>query len=128
MRRSLKSAEKPKDGKKAKSNGDVEIKQDSSDDKEMDEKDSKRDNKENKEKDKDVKEDIKELNGTKLRSPIKDESGEVGSKELKRLQFFGAGPKMAGFNVRKKADDKTRGKVIDYQFDCDPVRHRLAFG
>lgn len=121
MRRSLKSAEKPKDGKKAKSNGDVEIKQDSSDDKEMDEKDSKRDNKENKEKDKDVKEDIKELNGTKLRSPIKDESGEVGSKELKRLQFFGAGPKMAGFNVRKKADDKTRGKVIDYQFDCDPL-------
>lgn len=42
------------------------------------------------------------------------------NKELKRLQFYGAGPKMAGYNLEKdKKDEKTRGKVLN--FDFDPV-------
>lgn len=43
------------------------------------------------------------------------------NKELKRLQFYGAGPKMAGYNLDKK-DDKTRGKIVNYDLDYDPVR------
>lgn len=41
------------------------------------------------------------------------------NKELKRLQFYGAGPKMAGYNLDKK-EEKTRGKVMNFEFD--PVR------
>lgn len=40
------------------------------------------------------------------------------NKELRRLQFFGAGPKMAGYNQKVK-EDKTRGKKANY--DYDPV-------
>lgn len=40
----------------------------------------------------------------------------VNNKELRRLQFYGAGPKMAGFNP--KDDGKNRGKKINYE---DPV-------
>jgi len=36
---------------------------------------------------------------------------------LKRLQFYGAGPKMAGYDDRK--DQKPRSKSIKY--DLDPV-------
>lgn len=44
-----------------------------------------------------------------------------GSKELKRLQFYGAGPKMAGFDKSSPEDTgKTRGKKVDYS-DHDPV-------
>lgn len=44
-----------------------------------------------------------------------------GSKELKRLQFYGAGPKMAGFDKASPEDSgKTRGKKVDYS-DQDPV-------
>lgn len=38
------------------------------------------------------------------------------NKELKRLQFYGAGPKMAGYNLDKK-DEKTRCKVLNFEFD-----------
>ncbi|XP_045603249.1 lysine-specific demethylase 5A isoform X2 [Procambarus clarkii] len=44
-----------------------------------------------------------------------------GSKELKRLQFYGAGPKMAGFDKASPEDSgKTRGKKVDYS-DQDPL-------
>lgn len=43
------------------------------------------------------------------------------SKELKKLQFYGAGPKMAGFNTKEvKKSNKTRGLKLIYEFD--PVR------
>ncbi|KAK0162000.1 hypothetical protein PV327_008383 [Microctonus hyperodae] len=42
------------------------------------------------------------------------------SKELKKLQFYGAGPKMAGFNTKDgKKSNKTRG--IKYTYDYDPL-------
>ncbi|KAK2585208.1 hypothetical protein KPH14_009914 [Odynerus spinipes] len=40
------------------------------------------------------------------------------SKELKKLQFYGAGPKMAGFNTKEpKKPNKTRGVKLTYDFD-----------
>ncbi|RXG69427.1 Lysine-specific demethylase 5A [Armadillidium vulgare] len=55
-----------------------------------------------------------------------DEDGR-GSKELKRLQFYGAGPKMAGFDTEgpggaaaPEEKSKTRGKKIEY-YDYDPL-------
>ncbi|PNF26510.1 Lysine-specific demethylase 5A [Cryptotermes secundus] len=41
------------------------------------------------------------------------------NKELRRLQFYGAGPKMAGYQTRKeeKPKNKTRGKKVSYEFD-----------
>ncbi|XP_011267451.1 lysine-specific demethylase lid isoform X2 [Camponotus floridanus] len=40
------------------------------------------------------------------------------SKELKKLQFYGAGPKMAGFNTKEgKKSNKTRGLKLVYEFD-----------
>ncbi|KAK3857439.1 hypothetical protein Pcinc_003821 [Petrolisthes cinctipes] len=50
-----------------------------------------------------------------------DEEDGKGSKELKRLQFYGAGPKMAGFDKASPEDSgKTRGKKVDYS-DQDPL-------
>lgn len=50
-----------------------------------------------------------------------DEEDGKGSKELKRLQFYGAGPKMAGFDKSSPEDTgKTRGKKVDYS-DQDPL-------
>lgn len=40
------------------------------------------------------------------------------SKELKKLQFYGPGPKMAGFNTKDvKKPSKTRGVKLHYDFD-----------
>lgn len=40
------------------------------------------------------------------------------SKELKKLQFYGPGPKMAGFNTKEgKKSNKTRGLKLVYDFD-----------
>ncbi|XP_012280328.1 lysine-specific demethylase lid isoform X2 [Orussus abietinus] len=40
------------------------------------------------------------------------------SKELRKLQFYGAGPKMAGFNTKdSKKGNKTRGVKLHYDFD-----------
>ncbi|KYN08295.1 PREDICTED: lysine-specific demethylase lid [Cyphomyrmex costatus] len=40
------------------------------------------------------------------------------SKELKKLQFYGPGPKMAGFNTKEgKKSNKTRGLKLVYEFD-----------
>lgn len=41
------------------------------------------------------------------------------NKELRRLQFYGAGPKMAGYQTRReeKPKNKTRGKKVNYEFD-----------
>ena len=38
------------------------------------------------------------------------------SKELARLQFFGAGPKMAGLPAKNKSE-KTRGVKINFEYD-----------
>jgi hypothetical protein len=47
--------------------------------------------------------------------------GDLNSKELKRLQFYGAGPKMAGFRTRNKEEKvkKTRGRKS--KNNIDPV-------
>lgn len=45
----------------------------------------------------------------------KSEDDEGGNKELKRLQFYGAGPKMAGYDDKKET--KPRTKTIKYDFD-----------
>ena len=42
------------------------------------------------------------------------------SKELARLQFFGAGPKMAGLPSDKTVKEKTRGMKLNFEYD--PVR------
>ena len=39
------------------------------------------------------------------------------SKELARLQFFGAGPKMAGMPNDKTIKDKTRGVKLNFEYD-----------
>lgn len=56
-----------------------------------------------------------------LKTKIKQEADE-NNKELKRLQFYGAGPKMAGYNVGKK-EEKPKGKSLNYEFD--PVSENL---
>ncbi|XP_058808329.1 lysine-specific demethylase 5 isoform X2 [Phymastichus coffea] len=48
------------------------------------------------------------------------EKDKENSKELKKLQFYGAGPKMAGFNTKetkKAASNKTRGLKLVYEYD-----------
>ncbi|XP_011494343.1 PREDICTED: lysine-specific demethylase lid [Ceratosolen solmsi marchali] len=47
------------------------------------------------------------------------EKDKENSKELKKLQFYGAGPKMAGFNTKEtnKKSNKTRGVKLVYEFD-----------
>lgn len=44
---------------------------------------------------------------------------EESNKELRRLQFFGAGPKMAGYNQKIKKENDGRGKKTNC--DYDPV-------
>ena len=39
------------------------------------------------------------------------------SKELARLQFFGAGPKLAGVPTEKTNRDKTRGVKLNFEYD-----------
>ncbi|KAG5885696.1 hypothetical protein JTB14_002310 [Gonioctena quinquepunctata] len=49
---------------------------------------------------------------------IKEEKGDDedgGNKELRRLQFYGAGPKMAGYDEKK--EPKPRSKNVKYDFD-----------
>lgn len=53
---------------------------------------------------------------------VKDEKSDdpacgddLDNKELKRLQFYGAGPKMAGYNDNKK--ENKRSKHVNYDFD-----------
>lgn len=46
------------------------------------------------------------------------EKDKENSKELKKLQFYGAGPKMAGFITKEtKSKNKTRGVKLVYEFD-----------
>ncbi|XP_066591934.1 lysine-specific demethylase 5A isoform X2 [Prorops nasuta] len=46
------------------------------------------------------------------------DSDKDNSKELKKLQFYGAGPKMAGYNTKEaKKSNKTRGVKLTYEFD-----------
>ena len=49
---------------------------------------------------------------------IEDEKSSF-SKELARLQFYGAGPKMAGIPTEKTSKEKTRGMKLN--FDYDPL-------
>lgn len=39
------------------------------------------------------------------------------TKELARLQFFGAGPKMAGLPSEKSVKEKTRGIKLNFEYD-----------
>lgn len=48
----------------------------------------------------------------------KEVSDKENSKELKKLQFYGAGPKMAGFVTKEsKKSNKTRGMKVVYEID-----------
>lgn len=50
------------------------------------------------------------------------------SKELKKLQFYGPGPKMAGFNTKEgKKSNKTRGVKLVYEVDPVSVVHNYIF-
>ena len=49
---------------------------------------------------------------------IEDEKSSF-SKELARLQFYGAGPKLAGMPTEKTITQKTRGMKLN--FDYDPL-------
>lgn len=49
------------------------------------------------------------------------------SKELKKLQFYGPGPKMAGFNTKEaKKSNKTRGLKFVYEFDPVSIEFALS--
>lgn len=65
-------------------------------------------------------------NGSEKGSPSKKDSaggkedeGKLNSfsKELARLQFFGAGPKMAGLPSDKSLKEKTRGMKLNFEYD-----------
>lgn len=62
----------------------------------------------------------------KVKEEAKDDES---NKELKRLQFYGAGPKMAGYNIDKKEDNiyKPRGKLVHYDFDPVSNNYLLPF-
>ncbi|XP_043483616.1 lysine-specific demethylase lid isoform X3 [Leptopilina heterotoma] len=56
--------------------------------------------------------------GVKSKNASPEKGGAENSKELKKLQFYGAGPKMAGFNTKEsKKSNKTRGIKLTYEFD-----------
>ena len=56
-------------------------------------------------------------------TPTKEEAAESSdkassfSKELARLQFFGAGPKLAGVPTEKQNREKTRGVKLNFEYD-----------
>ena len=52
--------------------------------------------------------------------PPEEDKTSSFSKELARLQFFGAGPKMAGMPGEKTMKEKTRGVKLNFEYD--PVR------
>ena len=58
--------------------------------------------------------------GSASNGAVEEEKANSFSKELARLQFFGAGPKMAGLPSEKSAKEKTRGIKLNYEYD--PVR------
>lgn len=49
-----------------------------------------------------------------------DDASDENNKELKRLQFYGAGPKMAGYIIKR--NEKTRIKSQE----LDPVNYFLV--
>ena len=57
------------------------------------------------------------------------EKDKENSKELKKLQFYGPGPKMAGFNTKepKQKSNKTRGVKLVYDFDpvCKLIKFKI---
>lgn len=55
----------------------------------------------------------------KVKEETKDmvEEDDPNNKELKRLQFYGAGPKMAGFDDKKEQKPRKMNKFYDF----DPV-------
>ena len=64
-----------------------------------------------------------EKNSPAKGTPTKEEATETSdkassfSKELARLQFFGAGPKLAGVPTEKQNRDKTRGVKLNFEYD-----------
>lgn len=58
----------------------------------------------------------KDLKGCPKREDLDSSGDGENNKELKRLQFYGAGPKMAGYNVERK-EEKTRGKILNIDYD-----------
>lgn len=67
----------------------------------------------------DCKEECDSDNECKEKIKIKNFNSDTDkSKELKKLQFYGPGPKMAGFNTKEgKKSNKTRGLKLVYDFD-----------
>lgn len=58
-------------------------------------------------------------NGKTRAAKDKEAADKENSKELKKLQFYGAGPKMAGYVTKEpnKKSNKTRGMKVVYEVD-----------
>ena len=55
--------------------------------------------------------------GTPVKQETESDKASSFSKELARLQFFGAGPKLAGVPSEKQTRDKTRGVKLNFEYD-----------
>ena len=62
--------------------------------------------------------------GTPTKQEPEPDKASSFSKELARLQFFGAGPKLAGVPTEKQTRDKTRGVKLNFEYD--PVSYLFA--
>ena len=72
--------------------------------------------------------------GTPTKQEPEPDKASSFSKELARLQFFGAGPKLAGVPTEKQTRDKTRGVKLNFEYDpvsykefCYPIMFSLQF-
>ena len=55
--------------------------------------------------------------GAPVKQETESDKSSSFSKELARLQFFGAGPKLAGVPTEKNTRDKTRGVKLNFEYD-----------
>ena len=72
--------------------------------------------------------------GTPTKQEPEPDKASSFSKELARLQFLGAGPKLAGVPTEKQTRDKTRGVKLNFEYDpvsykefCYPIMFSLQF-
>lgn len=67
-------------------------------------------------------------NKSPIKAEVSDKDAKENSKELKKLQFYGAGPKMAGYQKNeKKPSNKTRGLKLNYDFDPVSIISMINF-
>ena len=65
------------------------------------------------------------VKGTPTKQEPEADKASSFSKELARLQFFGAGPKLAGVPTEKQTRDKTRGVKLNFEYD--PVSYVVTY-